>query len=178
LMTLVSYGSLCFYFGSSNCNFQPNLRHQRSSFVCLLTLNLEDKCLRVLILAYILLCKILHILTSFLGNVVYAFHSTFAFSIQCHMLIYNQQIDDILLYSVPNIFPYLSDNNNTRKIKEMRINSSIKAKLALNGVDVQQLDCFLYLRSVITKLLAWRKMPRDVLDKQVELLFSCSCLDK
>ena len=46
----------------------------------LLTLNSADKCSPILTLAYISLFKVLQNLTNFLGNLVYAFHSTFPFS--------------------------------------------------------------------------------------------------
>jgi hypothetical protein len=56
----------------------------------MLTLNSEDKFLPVLTLAYISLLKILHNLTNFLENLVYAFHPMFAFSVQCRILLENQ----------------------------------------------------------------------------------------
>ena len=65
----------------------------------LLTLNSQDKCLPILTLAYISLFEILPNLTIFWGgNLVYAFHSIFPFSLQCRMVLENQSVDDVLLY--------------------------------------------------------------------------------
>jgi hypothetical protein len=77
----------------------------------LLTLSLEDKCLPVLTLTYISVFAVLHKLTNFLGgDLVYAFHSIFPFSIQCHSCLkVNKQMMYICIV-FPTFFQYLFHN--------------------------------------------------------------------
>jgi hypothetical protein len=40
---------------------------------------------------------------------------------------------------------------NVNKTKEMRINSDIEHRLSINGKDIEQVESFLYLGSMVTK---------------------------
>jgi hypothetical protein len=60
------------------------------------------------------------------------------------------------------------------KTNEIRIRTAIDNKLFITGSEVEHVESFIYLGSVVTKSAGAEEMLGVALEKQTKLLFSCT----